>query len=120
MPKLGKILSLCVLAVLFLFAFSYPASATQFGEWELRKPNTEYFAESAGIVVCNTNSLPDQDSSAIATTPGNIIRVETRFNYNGDHQYPALSSLTFPVRQGDTWRVVGEGARYCFWVPFID
>ncbi|NEO34118.1 MAG: hypothetical protein F6K36_27680 [Symploca sp. SIO3C6] len=119
MPKLGKILSLCLLAVLFLFAFSYPASATSFGEWETRMPGQEYFEESAGIVVCNTNSVPDRQSSAIATTPGNIVKVETRLDPQQEN-YPSLSSFTFPVRQGDTWRVVGDAARYCLWLPFVD
>ena len=117
--KLGKTLSLCLLAVLLLFSFSSPASATAFGEWEVRQPNREYFAETAGMVVCNTETSPYGESSVIATTPGNRIVVETRLD-QPESVDTALSSLTFPVRQGDTWRVSGDAARYCLWLPFID
>ncbi len=119
MSKISKIFSLCLLAVLFLFSFSSPASATAFGEWELREPNIEYFAETAGMVVCNANSTPGRQSSAIATTPGNIVKEEIRLDPQNDN-YPALYSFTLPVRQGDTWQVIGDATRYCLWLPFVD
>jgi len=84
-----------------------------FGTWSLKSNNQQYTATTDGIVCAYSPSSGGASQELYGETPVGTKRqhVKTGAVYSTSPQL----SITFPVRKGDTWKVVG--ASNVYWLP---
>ncbi len=86
------------------------------GDWSVRAIDVTYTARTDGIV-CAWAKYGDTRSTE-GQTPAGTARASSR------HATGNTSTLTFPVKGGNTWAIVGEITTYAsntvLWLPFGD
>lgn len=103
-------------------------SSGSFGNYALGTNNTNYIAVTDGIVVSYA-TVPSgsvrschlagyTDSSSI---PSTLVAYDIGVDNGGSgYAMPQSSSVTFPVKKGDSWRISATGTcnvPYIRWVP---
>ncbi len=91
-----------------------------FGAWETKAKGITYIASTDGFVVAYGLAFGSGDNAAVfGYTDGNVnpTTLVAKFNSNsGDWD---SSTMTFPVKRGDSWKVITTSPVTVKWMPIV-
>jgi len=88
-----------------------PPPTNPLGAWATKVTDTVYLAATDGFVCAKPNTAVTLAGYTDASNPPSTLMAQG-YTYSGIQN----STITFPVRKGDYWKVVG-GTEFVYWIP---